>query len=66
MRGYAKETEVKVGIQVDLDGGFTCVEACRTTIHKDEHGLYFECSEGKHYLDGQLEDGEYIGLSIPT
>lgn len=44
--------------------GFTCVDDdAVVTVHKDDMGLYFPCSHGKHYLDGQLTElNEYIGL----
>jgi len=53
------------GAELIADGGFTCLadgDVCK--VRKDEHGLYVACAEGKHYLDGQLdEDGEnYVGF----
>lgn len=44
--------------------GFDCVCGGAVVIVKrNEHGLYFLCDKGKHYLDGQLnEDNEYVGL----
>lgn len=40
------------------------------TVQADSEGLlYVPCLCGQHYLDGQLEEGYYIGLStspIPT
>ncbi len=40
------------------------------TVQADAKGeLYVPCRCGSHYLDGQLENGHYIGLStspIPT
>ena len=63
---YATIGEVKEGDTVRLDGGFTCIREGETRIVKrGAGGLYFECSEGNHYLDGQLDDGtEYIGVTL--
>ena len=70
--------EVKVGDKLVCDGGFTCVkggftcvkEGAVVVIQEDKNGLYFECEEGRHYLDGQVgsaasgyTDRELIGLS---
>lgn len=44
--------------------GFDCVSVgAVVTVKRNEHGLYFLCNKGKHYLDGQLnEHNEYVGL----
>ena len=48
--------------------GFTCMRDGSTKqVQKDDLGLYLECDEGKHHLDGQIEvlsDGTkvYIGI----
>lgn len=43
--------------------GFTCRETEPTPVLSSEKGeLYVTCSDGKHFLDGQLEDGVYIGV----
>ncbi len=48
-----------------LDSGFTCCGAGYKTVMSDDHGLYFECDAGKHYLDGQIgEDGFLVGVSV--
>lgn len=46
--------------------GFQCIPGDTTvTIHRDGGGLYFECSEGKHYLKRQLDpDGKCLGLTV--
>lgn len=57
-----------VGVIVECDDGFTCIkDGVRRVIKQDAKGeLYFDCSDGSHYLDGQLESdaqGEYyVGL----
>jgi hypothetical protein len=49
--------DVKPGDVLIADGGFTCLtENGRCKVREDEHGLYVICDEGKHYLDGQLDD----------
>lgn len=61
---YLKEGEIKAGDTVRLDGGFTCVEAGLTIVQEDSGGLWFPCSSGRHYIDGQLKKtGEYMGIS---
>lgn len=59
--------EVSAGKRLIADGGFTCLiegEVCE--VHEDPaRGLYVGCSEGRHYLDGQLnEDDQVVGFSI--
>jgi hypothetical protein len=59
-----KITDIKPGDVLIADAGFTCVEAGPVAIEEDENGeLYFLCSEGRHYLDGQTDDGVVVGLS---
>lgn len=59
--------ELSVEDRVLCDDGFTCVAPWSiVTILQDEAGMYFECDEGKHYLDGQLgEGGTLVGLFVP-
>lgn len=63
---FMKITEAVVGQKIRLDAGFTCVEpdATRTITADDDGNLYFECSRGHHYLDGQLNDhkNDLIGI----
>lgn len=55
--------DVKVGDRLIADGGFTClVEGEIVVVHEDEHGFFIPCSDGKHHLHGQQEDGELVGL----
>lgn len=50
---------------VILDDGFTCRGSGTVELFKDKDGTYFECAEGRHYIDGQLDDGDvFIGISI--
>jgi hypothetical protein len=63
-RRYAKLSELKEGDKIELDGDFTCQRKGVHFVHKDEHGgLYFNCREGRHLLDGQADDGEHcVGI----
>lgn len=64
MREFAKASEVNVGDTLEADGGFTCLcEGDRKPVMKNvDNRLYIECNEGKHFLEGQEENGVYIGL----
>lgn len=62
--------EVKDGDTLIADGGFTCIPPGPVVIKYDpdrpgEAGLFFYCSEGQHFLDGQVDDASNIlvGLS---
>lgn len=65
-RPYALYNEVKEGDIVETDNGITCVQyGTSHTVLRDENGLYFNCHDGKHYLDGQLDGPNnefYMGL----
>jgi hypothetical protein len=45
--------------------GFQCIAGNTVvTIQRDDAGLYFHCSEGKHYLQRQVDsDGNCLGLT---
>ncbi|MDE4297145.1 hypothetical protein PXK56_18330 [Phaeobacter gallaeciensis] len=62
-----KLTDLKPGMIVVTDNGFTCVKAGEHVVQADEDGdLFIECCDGNHLLDGQIgKDGELIGLSKP-
>lgn len=61
-REYARLSNLKAGDVVDLDGGFTCgISSRRLPVEADSSGLYVPCGEGKHYLDGQIDDaGDHL------
>ena len=65
-RPYADEGSLKAEVSViEADGGFTCLSnGQRCIVHGEKDGrLYIFCKDGKHYLDGQLDDGDaYIGI----
>jgi hypothetical protein len=59
-----KLTDLKPGDLIVADDGFTCLtegEVCEVLFSNDANEAYVKCSDGTHYLDGQLdEDGEII------
>lgn len=63
---YAHRDAVKAGTQLRADGGFTCInEGAALVVEEDESGLFIPCEEGRHYIDGQLDNGDvYIGLTL--
>lgn len=59
-----KITDIKEGDLITLDGGFTCAKAGQVLVHKDSQGLFFQCDEGHHYIEGQLdEECDLIGIT---
>jgi hypothetical protein len=62
---YSNIFAIREGDRMVTFRGFTCIAGGTVvTIHKDEGGPYFECSEGKHYLKRQLDSrGICLGLS---
>lgn len=64
MPQYLTRTEAKPGVTVRTDGGFTCMKAGEEhVIETTDDGLFIRCRRGQHYLAGQLEGGEYVGLT---
>jgi hypothetical protein len=60
--------EVKAGMTLVVDAGFACIKAgtkVRILRGNNSDEFYFECREGNHYLDGQIEGDYYVGLSRP-
>lgn len=59
---YAKLSQIKPGIIVQVDNGFTCIGHWQKRIvEQDEDGrLWIKCKSGHHYLDGQADDGEHL------
>lgn len=51
-----KLSEVSAGNFLVADGGFTCLAAGqKCEVKTDAAGLYIECADGRHYLDGQTD-----------
>ena len=65
-REYLTTNQAKAGIEIEVDGDFTCIKKGEKRIINSSHEgvLSFECSEGHHDLDGQLSDdgNYYVGL----
>lgn len=58
---WAKLSDLQDGSKVRVDGGFGCLrENTIHEVHANDHGLYIECDQGQHYLDGQTDDGEHL------
>lgn len=59
-----KLSEIKAGDTVILDNGFYCRMGGKALIQATSYGeLYFHCSEGRHYIDGQLDkNGDLVGI----
>lgn len=55
-REYASMKLLQADDIVQVDAGFTCIPKNATrTVRQDNHGLFIDCSDGNHYLDGQLD-----------
>jgi hypothetical protein len=65
---YAKLSELREEDIIAVDGGFDCIEAGPAVVHMDDDGrLFFCCNAGKHFLDGQCDDGEHcVGVYGPA
>ena len=61
MDAHMKYDDLKDGMLVYVDDGFTCMDAGTRIVRKNEYGFYLDCEEGKHYLVGQVdEDGDTL------
>jgi hypothetical protein len=57
-------TDIEAGQTVLTDAGFTCMDQGEHVVKADKQGFYLDCQDGKHYLDGQLdEQGHLVGIS---
>lgn len=61
---YAKLSTLKPGDKVRTDGGFTCgMNNKELEVKKNSTGgLYVDCDEGMHGLDGQLSEEDHDHL----
>ncbi len=59
-REYLKLSEAKAGMEIEIDGGFTCSDAGVALLHEDENGLFFYCENGHHYISD--DDYHCIGI----
>jgi len=62
---YSKIFAIREGDYMLAFHGFPCVAGGTiVAIERDDTGLYFQCSEGKHYLDRQVDaEGRCLGLT---
>lgn len=60
-----KLKDIKEGDWLLTDYGFTCVKGnVAVKIHSCKAGLFFNCTGGTHFLEGQTnENGCLIGLT---
>jgi len=60
-----KLDELNLGQIVQVDDGFTCMPQGTKEVKASEDGtLFLECTDGRHYLDGQIDkDGDLIGIT---
>ena len=66
-RLFAAVSEVKAGDVLEADDGFTCLyDGERVEARDDGLGLFVPCTDGQHFLDGQVDDfngtRRYTGL----
>jgi hypothetical protein len=63
-REWVVAKKVKAGDRLFTDGGFTCMPGGELkVVREDGDGLYVACRDGRHYLDGQLdEQGRLVGF----
>jgi hypothetical protein len=64
-REYLTVEEAEEGIDVEVDGDFTCMtKGEQRTLRLSKGELGFDCHDGFHNLEGQLSDnGEfYLGV----
>jgi hypothetical protein len=62
-----KYIDLKVGMELMADDGFTCLKEDEiVTVKEDIKGrFYVDCSDGKHLLDGQKDiNGNLVGFEI--
>lgn len=68
MTDFAKVCDVRVGSRVKVDGGFACIpKGTEYVVSSDKDGFYIQCSEGRHYLSGQLDwitGSYYVGVHL--
>jgi hypothetical protein len=59
-----KYDDLRHGMTVILDEGFYCHPGGPTKVFWDEvsEEFYFECEFGKHFLKGQLDFDDLVGI----
>lgn len=62
---YLKLQDLKVGMMMHVDGGFSCMPEGDCMVEATQDGeLFVPCSSGSHLLEGQCEeDGTMVGIT---
>ncbi len=62
---YSKLFAINEGDYMITFSGFSCIGAnVIVQIKRDHAGLYFDCADGRHYLDSQVDaEGYCLGLT---
>jgi hypothetical protein len=62
---YSKLFAIREGDYMVTFAGFSCIGTGQiVTIKRDSDGLYFDCADGKHHLQDQVDqDGYCLGLT---
>jgi len=65
---YSKLFAIREGDYMVTFGGFSCIAVGTIVfISRDSGGLYFDCADGKHYLESQIDENGYcLGLTALT
>lgn len=72
MTRWADIRKLRAGDKVNVDGGFTCLEAGEVVVQQHSQytgaaALYVSCRAGKHFLEGQCDDGIHcVGITMPV
>ena len=62
-RLYAILKNCRCGDKLEADGGFDCIQKGTILIIDYDRGFYVPCTEGSHYLEGQLDEtGSLVGF----
>lgn len=56
MDACMKYDDLKEGMLVYVDDGFTCMDAGTRIVRKNESGFYLDCEKGKRYLATEKEE----------
>lgn len=64
MTKFLKIADAKPGMIVCCTG-FDCMDETPREIMSDNGDLLVRCSLGHHYLDGQIDGDEYVGIYQP-
>jgi len=62
---YPKMWSIRPGDRLVAYGGFACIPVNTVvTVEEDGQGLFFACTDGRHYLESQRDqNGECLGLT---